>query len=153
MLDTTSLTLMSLSTLPVTKCCSIGSRADDDAVVFHWSNFTKLRKYYPSSKQFRDPPTYTHQPSVQQKVPFSLIRCSSSKAAFCSCVEWGWHIYNIVESESDLLTRWPFRKRTPQGQFRGPPTYTNQVWRRSVKGPRRRWGTNRQTDRQTLLDL
>ena len=63
------------------------------------------RKYYPSSKQFRDPPTYTHQPSMQQKVPFSLIRCSSSKVAFCSCVEWGWHIYNIVESESDPLTR------------------------------------------------
>ena len=41
----------------------------------------------PSSNQFRDPPTYTHQPSMQQKVPFSLIRCSSSKVAFCSCVE------------------------------------------------------------------
>ena len=49
--------------------------------------FRKTRKYYPSSKQFRDPPTYTHQPSMQQKVPFSLIRCSSSKVAFCSCVE------------------------------------------------------------------
>ena len=48
---------------------------------------TITRKYYPSSKQFRDPPTYTHQPSMQQKVPFSLIRCSSSKVAFCSCVE------------------------------------------------------------------
>ena len=43
---------------------------------------------------------------MQQKVPFSLIRCSS-KVAFCSCVEWGWHIYNIVESESDPLTRRP----------------------------------------------
>ena len=48
--------------------------------------FIVTRKYYPSSKQFRDPPTYTHQPSMQQKVPFSLIRCSSSKVAFCSCV-------------------------------------------------------------------
>ena len=63
------------------------------------------KQYYPSSNQFRDPPTYTHQPSMQQKVPFSLISCSSSKVAFCSCVEWGWHIYNIVESESDPLTR------------------------------------------------
>ena len=47
--------------------------------------------------------------AVQQKVPFSLIRCSSSKAkgAFCSCVAWGWRIYNIVESESDPLTRRP----------------------------------------------
>ena len=57
------------------------------------------------ANNFRDPPTYTHQQSMQQKVPFSLIRCSSSKVAFCSCVEWGWHIYNIVESESDPLTR------------------------------------------------
>ena len=33
-----------------------------------------------SSNQFSwDPPTYTHQPSMQQKVPFSLISCSSSK--------------------------------------------------------------------------
>ena len=32
--------------------------------------FVSIRKYYPSSKQFRDPPTYTHQPSMQQKVPF-----------------------------------------------------------------------------------
>ena len=50
--------------------------------------------------------------AVQQKVPFSLIRCSSSKAkgAFCSCVAWGWRIYNIVESESDPLT---FSKKNP----------------------------------------
>ena len=76
---------------------------------------SNTRKYYPSSKQFREPPTYTHQPSVQQKVPFSLIRCSSSKAAFCSCVEWGWRIYNIVESESDPLTVDPltFSKKNP----------------------------------------
>ena len=51
------------------------------------------------------------------------------------------------------LTRWPFQKRTPQGQFRGPPAYTHQVWRRSVKGPRRSRGTHKQTDRQTLLDI
>ena len=46
---------------------------------------------------------------MRQKVPFSLIRYSSSKAkgAFCSCVAWGWHIYNIVESESDPLTHRP----------------------------------------------
>ena len=49
--------------------------------------FSKQAIDDPSSNQFRDPPTYTHQPSMQQKVPFSLIRCSSSKVAFCSCVE------------------------------------------------------------------
>ena len=76
--------------------------AQDDIIVL--CIFLCTRKYYPSSRQFRDPPTYTHQPSMQQKVPFSLIRCSSSKVAFCSCVEWGWHIHNIVESESDPLT-------------------------------------------------
>ena len=81
-----------------------------------------------------------HLHTPQQKVLFSLIRCSSSnaKGAYCSCVAWGLRIYNIVESESDPSTRWPFRKRTPQGQFWGPPTYTHQVWRRSVNGPRRR---------------
>ena len=46
------------------------------------------------------------------------------------------------------LTRWPFQKRTPQGQFLGPATYTHQVWRRSVKGPLRSRGTNRQTDKR-----
>ena len=74
--------------------------------------FKHTRKYYPSSKQFRGPPTHTpasHRDAVQQKVPFSVIRCSSSKAkgTFCSCVAWGWRIYNIVESESDPLTRRP----------------------------------------------
>ena len=46
------------------------------------------------------------------------LRCSSkrqrirlcswgtkAKGAFCSCVAWGWRLYNIVESESDPLTR------------------------------------------------
>ena len=51
------------------------------------------------------------------------------------------------------LTRWPVYLLTPQGKFRGPPTCTHQAWRRSVNGPRRSRGTNRQTDRQTLLDL
>ena len=71
--------------------------------------------------------------------------------AFCSGVVSAWC---RLLRKSDVwpvgpLTRWPFQKRTPQGQFRGPPTYTHQVWRRSVKGPRRSRGTNRQTDRQT----
>ena len=97
--------------------------------------FVHTRKYYPSSEQNR-------QDAVQQKVPFAQIRlldavAAKQKAPFAAVwCEAG--AYNIVESESDPLTRRPFRKRTNQGQFRGPPTYTHQVWRRSVKGPRRR---------------
>ena len=51
----------------------------------------------------------------------------------------------------DPLTRWPFQKRTPQGQFRGPPTYTHQVWRRSAKGPRRSRGTNKRTNAARII--
>ena len=31
------------------------------------ASFDQQAKYYPSSNQFRDPPTYTHQPSMQQR--------------------------------------------------------------------------------------
>ena len=111
------------------------------------------RKYYPSSKQFRDPPTYTHQPSMQQKVPFSLIRCSSSKVAFCSCVEWGWHIYNIVESESDPLTRRVvdvFEKEPLKGNSEvhlHTPTKFGDDRSKDLGGDREQ--TDRQTNRQT----
>ena len=83
---------------------------------------------------------HVHTPLRSSAVKGAELRLCSRKAkgAFCSCVAWGWRIYDIVESESDPLTRWPFRKRTPQGQMGGPPTYTHQVWRRSVKGSRRR---------------
>ena len=111
------------------------------------------RKYYPSSKQFRDPPRYTHQPSMQQKVPFSLIRCSSSKVAFCSCVEWGWHIYNIVESESDPLTRRAvdlFEKEPLKGNSEvhlHTPTKFGEDRSKDLGGDREQ--TDRQTNRQT----
>ena len=111
------------------------------------------RKYYPSSNQFRDPPTYTHQPSMQQKVPFSLIRCSSSKVAFCSCVEWGWHIYNIVESESDPLTRRAvdlFEKEPLKGNSEvhlHTPTKFGEDRSKDLGGDREQ--TDRQTNRQT----
>ena len=108
------------------------------------------RKYYPSSKQFRDPPTYTHQPSMQQKVPFSLIWCSSSKVAFCSCVEWGWHIYNIWKVK---VTRWPvepltFSKKNPsrailRSTYIHPPSLAKIGQRTSEEIG------NKQTDRQT----
>ena len=107
----------------------------------------------PSSKQFRDPPRYTHQPSMQQKVPFSLIRCCSSKVAFCSCVEWGWHIYNIVESESDPLTRRPvdlFEKEPLKGNSEvhlHTPTKFGEDRSKDLGGDREQ--TDRQTNRQT----
>ena len=56
--------------------------------------------------------TYTRQlPIEMQCSKRRRIRlCSSSskaKGTFCSCVAWGWRIYNIVESESDPLTHRP----------------------------------------------
>ena len=116
---------------------------------------TITRKYYPSSTQFRDPPTYTHQPSVQQKVPFSLIRCSSSKVAFCSCVEWGWHIYNIVESESDPLTRRAvdlFEKEPLKGNSEvhlHTPTKFGEDRSKDLGGDREQ--TDRQTDKRCSI--
>ena len=111
------------------------------------------KQYYPSSNQFRDPPTYTHQPSMQQKVPFSLISCSSSKVAFCSCVEWGWHIYNIVESESDPLTRRAvdlLEKEPLKGNSEvhlHTPTKFGEDRSKDLGGDREQ--TDRQTNRQT----
>ena len=125
----------------------------DDKVNSSVLLFRDTRKYYPSSKQFRDPPTYTHQPSMQQKVPFSLIRCSSSKVAFCSCVEWGWHIYNIVESESDPLTRRVvdvFEKEPLKGNSEvhlHTPTKFGDDRSKDLGGDREQ--TDRQTNRQT----
>ena len=123
-----------------------------------WNKWDLLNKqYYPSSNQFRDPPTYTHQPSMQQKVPFSLISCSSSKVAFCSCVEWGWHIYNIVESESDPLTHRAvdlFEKEPLKGNSEvhlHTPTKFGEDRSKDLGGDREQ--TDRQTNRQTLLDL
>ena len=90
---------------------------------------------------------------MQQKVPFSLIRCSSSKVAFCSCVEWGWHIYNIVESESDPLTRRAvdlFEKEPLKGNSEvhlHTPTKFGEDRSKDLGGDREQ--TDRQTDRQT----
>ena len=67
--------------------------------------------------------TYIHRwDAVQQKAPRIRLCCSSSskaKGAFWSCVAWGWRIYNIVESESDPLTRRPvdlFEKEPLKGK-------------------------------------
>ena len=90
---------------------------------------------------------------MQQKVPFSLIRCSSSKVAFCSCVEWGWHIYNIVESESDPLTCRAvdlFEKEPLKGNSEvhlHTPTKFGEDRSKDLGGDREQ--TDRQTNRQT----
>ena len=90
---------------------------------------------------------------MQQKVPFSLIRCSSSKVAFCCCVEWGWHIYNIVESESDPLTRRAvdlFEKEPLKGNSEvhlHTPTKFGEDQSKDLGGDREQ--TDRQTNRQT----
>ena len=65
-----------------------------------------------------------------------------------------WSQPGVVCSEKvmfDPLTHWAFQKRTSEGQFRGPPTYTHQVWRRSVKGPRRSRGTNKGTNAAQII--
>ena len=90
---------------------------------------------------------------MQQKVPFSLISCSSSKVAFCSCVEWGWHIYNIVESESDPLSRRAvdlFEKEPLKGNSEvhlHTPTKFGEDRSKDLGGDREQ--TDRQTNRQT----
>ena len=88
---------------------------------------------------------------MQQKVPFSLIRCSSSKSPFAAvCVEWGWHIYNIVESESDPLTRRAidlFKKEPLKGNSEvhlHTPTKLAKIGQRTSEEI-----GNKQTDKQT----
>ena len=83
-----------------------------------------------------------HLHTPQQKVPFSLIRCSSSnaKGAYCSSVAWGLRIYNIVESESDPLT---FSKKNlsmaiPRSTYIHPPSLAK---------------IRQRTHTQTLLEL
>ena len=96
---------------------------------------------------------------MQQKVPFSLIRCSSSKVAFCSCVEWGWHIYNIVESESDPLTRRAvdlFEKEPLKGNSEvhlHTPTKFGEDRSKDLGGDREQTDsqTNRQTDKRCSI--
>ena len=89
--------------------------------------------------------------AVQQKVPFKLLRCSSSKAkgAFCRCVAWGWRIYNIVESDSDPLTRRPvdlFEKEPLKGIH--PPSLAK-IGQRTSGGDRKH--TNTQTNAAQII--
>ena len=106
-----------------------------------------FRKRTPQG-QLRGPRTYSIEMQCSKRRRIRL--CSKAKGSFCSCVAWGWRIY--INSGKwkwpvDPSTRWPFRKRTPQGQMGGQPTYTHQVWQRSVKGPR---GNREHTNKRCL---
>ena len=76
----------------------------------------------------RGPPT--HAVDMQRSKRRRIRLCSwarKAKGAFCSCVAWGWRLYNIVESESDPLTRRPvnaltFSKKNPS-RANGRSTY------------------------------
>ena len=80
----------------------------------HWP----FRKRTPQG-QLRGPRIYTVEMQCSKRRRIRL--CSSKvKGAFCSCVAWGWRIYNIVESESDPLTRRPvdlFEKEPLKGKW------------------------------------
>ena len=102
----------------------------------------QLRRFGCTSKVYPLRPTSLRE--RRHRVPFARHVVS----AWCLLLS-----YNIASAhllrKSDL---WPvdlltFSKRTLQGQFRGPPTYSHHVWRRSVKGPPRSRGTNKQTDK------
>ena len=55
------------------------------------------------------PPTYVVDMHHSKRRRIRLC-CLPSKRCRCSCVVWGWSLYNIVESESDPLT---FSKKNP----------------------------------------
>ena len=56
-----------------------------------------------------------------------------------------------ASNPSALLRTWPTKKLTPLEQFRYPPPHSHQFWLRSVKGPRRRRETNRQTNFSQII--
>ena len=83
----------------------------------------------------------------------SGIVCYHTPCAFCSGVAWACRIYNIVESESDPLTRWPvdlFEKEPLKGKWEvnlHTPT-------KFGEDPSKDLGVHReQTNKQTLLEL
>ena len=99
---------------------------------------------------------------------WDAVQYPSSKRCrirLCSCkqeeplqrVAWGWCIYNIVESESDPLTRRAvdlFEKEPLKGNFEvhlHTPTKFGEDPSKDLGGDREQ--TDRQTNRQTLLEL
>ena len=71
------------------------------------------------------------------------------------CVEWGWHIYNIVESESDPLTRRAidlFKKEPLKGNSEvhlHTPTKFGEDRSKDLGGDREQ--TDRQTDKRCSI--
>ena len=83
----------------------------------HWpvdpSPRWRFRKRTPQY-QLPGPPTYVVDMHHSKRRRIRLC-CLPSKRRRCSCVVWGWSLYNIVESESDPLTLDPltFSKKNP----------------------------------------
>ena len=79
-----------------------------------------FRKRTPQA-QLRGPPTYTVEMPCSKRRRIRLCcRQQQSKRSLLCCVAWGWRIYNIVESESDPLTRRPidlFDKEPLKGKW------------------------------------
>ena len=86
-----------------------------------------------------------------------LLELRLLAAANCSCVAWGWRIYNIVESESDPLThravdlfeKEPFKCNSEVHLH--TPTKFGEDPSKDLGGDREQ--TDQQRDRQTLLEL
>ena len=78
---------------------------------------------------------------------------SKAKGGFCSCVVWGWSLYNIVESESDPLTRRPvdlltFLKKNPS-RANGRSTYIQPPSLAKIRQRTSEEIGNTQTNKQT----
>ena len=115
-----------------------------------------FRKRTPQG-QLRGPPTYTGEMQCSKRRRIRLCSSSEAKGAFCSCVAWGWRIYNIVESESDPLTRRPvdvFEKEPLKGKWEvhlHAPTKFGEDLSKDLGGDREQ--TNTHTHKQKLLEL
>ena len=75
-------------------------------------------------------------PTAKQKAPLQRVA-------------WGWHIYNIVESENDPLT---FSKKNPS-RANGRSTYIHPPSLAKIRQRTSEYIGNKQTNKQTLLEL
>ena len=79
------------------------SRCDPSTRLTRWP--VDLLEKEPLQGQLRGPHTNTVEMHCSKRRRSRLQQ--QAKGAFCSCVAWGWRIYNIVEGESNLLTHRP----------------------------------------------
>ena len=103
-------------------------------------------------------PKYTVEMQCSKRRRIRLCsRQQQSKRSLLQRVAWGWRIYNIVESESDPLTRRPidlFKKEPLKGKWEvnlHTPTKFGEDPSKDLGGDREQ--TNKQTHTQTLLEL